>query len=498
MPTLNRRVDKTEQLHPRQTKYYITAKPPDIGFITYQIDPRAVEFLVETRDYGDGDRLSWSLVHPLRQIRDLYTLDEGRPRSAEPRDNSSNRVTTPSLETDEIKALVKYLREHPDVDGDIQTFESQIKQQDGSYTEAIEREGYTPVDSPGFDATGNETLDKIAEQYFGDETSGYISWDGKRIYDYIKISDREGKTHQFPEIESRLPEGELLRLSRDIYERWGPKIGEAEVNSRRYEPGKNGFPNQWIGQREDAPEPNLERAKSPMAFYYRTIAGRSHYAPGTEAERAFEQACEYSLEVYKANFPTAVDPNDLKTKYVTVEEATEPWDDFQVPPGWQEKYAQNGGIPPLKRDATNHLPGRAQDILDRHGPNGTGNRWFSSIEECRELLERESYRQLLVAADRADQSVIDVFRSGAGGLVFEVEFETLDAIFLPDREEILIYPTVESGDIFILRYNGDKLTGLQFPEADSDLSTVTELLENLSHDLPSIAEFADNLSFSIE
>jgi hypothetical protein len=84
MPTLKKRVGEMSTLHPRQTKYYILAKPPEIGNITYQVDPRAVEFLTEAREYGDDDKLPWSIVHPLRQIRDLYTLDEGRPRSANP------------------------------------------------------------------------------------------------------------------------------------------------------------------------------------------------------------------------------------------------------------------------------------------------------------------------------------------------------------------------------------------------------------------------------
>lgn len=117
--------------------------------------------------------------------------------------------------------------------------------------------------------------------------------------------------------------------------------------SRRYEPTESGFPNRWIGQQEESPEPSLDDAKSPRVFFYRTIAGRSGYAPGERAKENFDEACEYSIEVYKANFPKAVDPQTLSTTYDTVEKATRPWEDFQVPPGWKEQYIENDGLPPL-------------------------------------------------------------------------------------------------------------------------------------------------------
>lgn len=285
-----------------------------------------------------------------------------------------------------------------------------------------------------------------------------------------------------------------LRLSRDLYERWGPKIGESDVNSRRYEPGEDGFPNRWIGQREGAPEPSLERAESPMAFYYRTIAGRSHFAPGKRGETAFEEACEYSLEVYKANFPVAVDPNDLETEYVTVEQASEPWHDFQVPPGWEEKYADNGGLPPLKRDLSATLSEREKAIVDRHGPGGSGRQWFASRDEGIEWISQRSYRELLIAVDRSHYTVTDVFRSGAGGLVFDVEFDTVSALLSPDSDGVHITYELEGGAICVMMSNGEKVTQWEFADIDElGVAEVAAFLERLGQDLPAIINFANLL-----
>lgn len=347
MPTLHRRTGDS-RLHPRQTDYYIIAHPPEINYITYQIHRRARDFLVDTLGYSDEDELAWSLVHPLRQIGDLFTLDEGGPDRADP--NESDKVTTPQLSTGEIAELVRYLEAHPDIVGDLELFKSRLHDAGSDYMDSITREGYTPMTTPGHSGgTGNDTLDKIANKYFGDAPET-IEWNGEQIADFITVEDRNGEDHHFPKIDGRIPEAEEYRLSKDLYERWGKEIGESEVISRRYKRGESGFPNRWIGQREDAPEPSLDDAESPRAFYYRTLAGRSGRAPGVKAKEAFESACEYSLEVYKANFPEAVDPMTLSTPYTTVEKAPEPWEDFQVPPAWSAMYRDTDGLPPLKLD----------------------------------------------------------------------------------------------------------------------------------------------------
>lgn len=492
MPTFNERVNKSDRLHPRQTNYFITAKTPDIGYITYQIDPRAVKFLTEKCGYTDGDKLPWGLVHTLRQIRDLYTLEEGRPRNADPESSTSESVTVPSLSNDTMDALVDYLASHPDVIGDISAFRTRLEKKDGSHIDVIERSGYTPDEPLGFESCGDETLDRIADRYFGDDTGGYIEWNGSRIYNYIEVTDREGNVHQFPKIDGRLKEGELLRLSRDLYERWGSEIGESEVNSRRYDPTEDGFPNQWIGQRDDAPEPSLDHAKSPRAFYYRTIAGRSHYAPGEEVEEAFETACEYSLEVYKANFPTAVDPNDLETEYVTVEESIEPWNDFQVPPGWETRYDDNGGLPPLKRNSEPELSEHDQGVIERHSPSGSGSQWFSSVEEGREYMREDRYQDLLIAADRSEFHVTDFIRGGAAEPIFKIELEYLTVYIHVDQTEFLITYESTTGDTETLGYDGEKITEWNFPD-ELSVSDSTIVLRELSHDLEEAVSFADHL-----
>jgi hypothetical protein len=492
MPTLYRRTDKSTKVHPRQTDYYIKAKPPEVGYVTYQIDSRAVDFLTDDLGYGDEDHLAWSIVHPLRHIRDLYTLDEGKPRTTNPEDYSEDRVTVASIESEEIDALVAYLNKHPDVVGEIGEFRTRLERQDVSYTAVLERDGYTPTETPGFDSTGSESLDKIAQEVFGDATGGSITWDGQQVYDYIRVTDRDGNKHEFPRIDSRIPEGELLRLSRDIYERWGKQIGESEVISRRYEPSDEGFPNRWIGQRTESPEPSLEDAKSPRAFFYRTIAGRSHYAPGTKAEDAFDEVCKYSLEVYKANFPTAVDPNDLQTEYVTVEKATKQWNDFQVPPGWQDRFPDYGGIPPLKQDSNIGLEEPENSVLEEHGPHGNGAKWFDSEDEAKEHLTNDTYRDVLIAANQSNQNVTDFSKGGAGHPVFEVRYESLKAEIMIDRECCIINCESYIGVGCSFEYDGAEIAALSF-DSTTKAKDMIGALGCLEDRLLELIEFADTL-----
>jgi hypothetical protein len=341
VPTLNCR-SGTAEIHPRQTDYFIRAHPSDLGYITYQVHGRARDFLVDTLGYGDDDDLSWSLVHPLRQIGDLFTVDEGGPGRADP--SESDGVTTPQVTKSEARKLVEYLTNHPDVVGDIETLELRLLAGKSNYIDSIARDGYTPMTTPGHD--GPHPLDPIVDKYFGNDQEA-IEWNGARIANFITVEDRTGGVHRFPRIPNRIPEAEEHRLSKELYERWGAEIGASDVISRRYKTGESGFPNRWIGQTRASPEPTLEDAKSPRAFFYRTLAGRGKHAPGSRAKEAFEDACEYSLEVYKTNFPTAVDPQTLSKTYTTVERATKPWNDFQVPPGWESRYSANGGLPPL-------------------------------------------------------------------------------------------------------------------------------------------------------
>ena len=260
----------------------------------------------------------------------------------------SDKVTTPQVTEKEVEELANYFESHPDIVGDLSQFKILLRNGESDYMNEVTRDGYTPMTTPGHPGgTGDNSLDRIANQYFG-EGPETIEWNGERISDFVTREDRNGEIHRFPEIRTRIPEAEEYRLSKDLYERWGAEIGASDVNSRRYEPNENRFPNHWIGQRKDSPEPSLEDAKSPRAFFYRTLAGRSGNAPGVRAKEAFEEACDHSLEVYKANFLEAVDPQTLSNAYTTVEKGTKPWEDFQVPPAWELQYIENDGLPPLK------------------------------------------------------------------------------------------------------------------------------------------------------
>lgn len=479
MPTLNRRRGRSDSIHPQQTEFYINARLPTAGYITYQVDHRAKQFLVDDLGYDDGDELPWGLVYPLRQIRDLFTLNEGRPRPTDDVDHSRERVSVPDLPDVERAALVDYLETHPDISGDLGAFETRLIKRDESYLDAIRRNDYTPVKSIGFDSSGNESLDRIAERYFGDRSSDYIEWNGERIYEYIVVHDREGNRHEFPKIESRIPEGERLRLSRALYERWGSEIGASEVNSRMYDPEDEEFPNEWIGQREGAPEPTLERAKSPRAFFYRTIAGRSGYAPGNEVEVQFEQACDYSLEVYKANFPTAVDPGDLETEYVVVEEHVEPWHDFQVPPGWIQRYAETGGLPPLKRTdiIPDHLDSTVRSAIERHTPGGDGETWFESVEEAVDHFGDWFYGGPLLVADQSELTIENFRIGGAAGPIFDLKIDGFSGTLrvFPEGCQFRIESRVAG--THLIESQGRHIVRWDLPETDTPTATHGALVE---------------------
>ena len=489
MPTLNERKDKSTIVHPRQTDYYITAKTPNVGFITYQIDQRAVEFLTATQNYRDGDQLPWAIVHPLRQIHDLYTLDEGHPRSAE-LEKGEKQIAIRSADAIETEALVEYLSGHPDVVGDIGTFRTNLEQHEEVSTTALRREGYTPVETPGFKSSGNEPLDRIAQQYFGDDTGGSITWNGDRIFEYIEVTDRKGERYQFPKIEDRLPEGELYRLSRDLYERWGAEIGAADVNSRRYDPDDDAFPNRWIGQRVGSPEPSLDQAESPRAFYYRTIAGRSGHAPGLEAEEAFNEVCEFSLNVYKANFPTAVNPSDLTTEYVTVSEATKPWHDFQVPPGWDDRYTDNGGIPPLKRDDADSLTPLQQQVVNRHSPGGDGDQWFGSRSEALERIGSSYYADVLVAAEQFDGDVTGFHEGGAGQPNFELQLDARTATV--EVEDVICLVSCESPSGATVFFTCDGETTSDVTVHSDTVADARKIIDEVTRHRQMLIDFADS------
>jgi hypothetical protein len=56
--------------------YYITARPSDVGNITYQTSKEAEELLVEI-GYEDGDDIPWGVINPLRAAGLVYTNGQG-------------------------------------------------------------------------------------------------------------------------------------------------------------------------------------------------------------------------------------------------------------------------------------------------------------------------------------------------------------------------------------------------------------------------------------
>lgn len=93
--------------------YYVSARPPDVGNITYQVSEEAEE-LIKQLGYADDDDLPWGVINPLISAGLVYTEGQGAGQgdSDAPRLNPSE---LPEMTESEIQELLDYLRSREDV-----------------------------------------------------------------------------------------------------------------------------------------------------------------------------------------------------------------------------------------------------------------------------------------------------------------------------------------------------------------------------------------------
>jgi hypothetical protein len=93
--------------------YYITARPSDVGNITYQTTSEADQLLSEL-GYGDEDDLPWGIINPLRSAGLIYTNNQGVDSLQEDApDLDPSKL--PELTENEIQKLLDYFDSRGDI-----------------------------------------------------------------------------------------------------------------------------------------------------------------------------------------------------------------------------------------------------------------------------------------------------------------------------------------------------------------------------------------------
>ena len=88
--------------------YYISARPSNIGNITYQVNPNIWEFLEEL-GYGDESEIEWGLLKPLRVAGLIYTNNSGVSDDDEGVPGLDPTKLT-AMSTEEVEEILNYLK----------------------------------------------------------------------------------------------------------------------------------------------------------------------------------------------------------------------------------------------------------------------------------------------------------------------------------------------------------------------------------------------------
>lgn len=126
-PTLNKYTDNSG--------YYIQARPPEVGHVTYQVTPQTEEFITEL-GYSDSEELPWGLINPLKESGEIYTHGTGVEDQKSAPELSPGSL--PELSEDEADALIGYLEGATEVNSDIvdqvrQKIDSEASEQNMSH-----------------------------------------------------------------------------------------------------------------------------------------------------------------------------------------------------------------------------------------------------------------------------------------------------------------------------------------------------------------------------
>jgi hypothetical protein len=118
--------------------YYITARPSDVGNITYQTTEEA-ETLLSELDYEDADDLPWGIINPLRSAGLIYTNSQGVDNN---QDDAPDLDPTklPELTDSEIQELLDYFGSRGDISDEVyDKLKEKIESKDSLLKQIAER-----------------------------------------------------------------------------------------------------------------------------------------------------------------------------------------------------------------------------------------------------------------------------------------------------------------------------------------------------------------------
>jgi len=95
--------------------YYINARPPDIGNITYQVHPSLWTFL-EEMGYRDESEVEWSLVRSFRMAGLVYTEGQGVDDNIDEDIPELDPTKLSDLSENGIQELMEYIDSRDDLD----------------------------------------------------------------------------------------------------------------------------------------------------------------------------------------------------------------------------------------------------------------------------------------------------------------------------------------------------------------------------------------------
>ncbi len=133
--------------------YYITARPSDVGNITYQLTEGG-ETLLTDLEYRDEDDLPWGIINPLRSAGLIYTNTQGVDHHDDAPDLDPSKL--PELTEAEVQKLLDYLESRKDISSEIY---AQLKEKIESKDSLLEQIGQ-----------------RIHPKFPGEETYLHVTW----------------------------------------------------------------------------------------------------------------------------------------------------------------------------------------------------------------------------------------------------------------------------------------------------------------------------------
>jgi hypothetical protein len=177
---------------------YIYARPSDTGNVTYQVTPKAEDF-IQKLGYTDDDNLPWGIINPLRAAGFIYTEEGTEPCLDDAPELDPSELVT--ISADEAEKLLSYLQSRGDVPDEIhEQLRETIEESQTTNNDMLESDNIDSVDeeqleaiiSAADDIQAVEVVSKGLNAILGDESklSGNLDTsDTSEVHDSPDTSD---------------------------------------------------------------------------------------------------------------------------------------------------------------------------------------------------------------------------------------------------------------------------------------------------------------------